>query len=206
MTENLSEYGMDSISLTKFANSLNDDYSLELTPATLFEHTTLESLANYLVTSHQAAMLSRHTDAMTSTSPKPLVEKVQRYLPTERVKPTTVVKVEREEDIAVIGMSGIFPGSPDLSVFWQNLVAQKDLITEIPNERWNWEDYYGEGEGQTKVKWGGFIDGIDQFDPGFFNISPHEAELMDPQQRIFIEAVWRMMEDQWLYEGAIIIS
>lgn len=98
-------------------------------------------------------------------------------------------------DIAVIGMSGIFPNSADLDEFWQNLMTKKDLISEIPSNRWDWRDYYGEGEDKTKIKWGGFINGIDEFDLAFFSISPHEAQRMDPQQRLFLQTVWKTMED-----------
>ena len=49
--------------------------------------------------------------------------------------------------------------------------------------------------GKTSCKWGGFIDGVDQFDPLFFNISPREAALMDPQERLFLETVWHLFED-----------
>ena len=79
--------------------------------------------------------------------------------------------------------------------YWKNLIESKDSITEIPLERWDWKSIYGEGPGETKVKWGGFIEGVDQFDAEFFNISPREARLMDPQQRLFLQCVWHAIED-----------
>ena len=85
-------------------------------------------------------------------------------------------------------MSGRFPGAPNVDVFWENIKDNKDLITEVPKNRWNWEEFYGdtnESDRKTTAKWGGFIDDIDKFDPLHFNISPKEAELMDPQHRIF---------------------
>ncbi|MEM6602313.1 MAG: beta-ketoacyl synthase N-terminal-like domain-containing protein, partial [Verrucomicrobiota bacterium] len=78
------------------------------------------------------------------------------------------------------------------------LKSGKDLITEVPKDRWDWEDYCGDPQtekGKTKSKWGGFMEGIDAFDPLFFGISPHEAMLMDPQQRLTLEAVWHALED-----------
>ena len=48
---------------------------------------------------------------------------------------------------------------------------------------------------KTNIKWGGFIDGVGEFDPLFFGISPREAELMDPQQRLLMSYVWKAIED-----------
>lgn len=102
------------------------------------------------------------------------------------------------EPIAIIGMACRFPGARDYREFWQNLVHGVDCISEIPESRWDWRAIYGdpkEEPGKTKVKWGGFIDDVDAFDPLFFNISPKEAAYIDPQHRLFLETVWHAMED-----------
>ncbi|MEW5803368.1 MAG: thioester reductase domain-containing protein [bacterium] len=107
-------------------------------------------------------------------------------------------KATEPEAIAIIGMSGVMPQSEDLEAFWKNLEEGKDLITEIPRDRWEWEKYYGDPNSEvnkTRVKWGGFMKEVDKFDALFFGISPREAELMDPQQRIFLETVWKTIED-----------
>ncbi len=86
------------------------------------------------------------------------------------------------EPIAIVGISGAFPQSEDANQLWQNIIEGRNCITEIPDSRWNWREYYGDPMNQhnkTKIKWGGFIEGVDQFDPLFFEISPREAELMD---------------------------
>jgi len=100
--------------------------------------------------------------------------------------------------IAIVAISGKFPMANDVLEFWNNICEGKDCITEIPENRWNWQDYYGdpaENTNKTNIKWGGFIDEVDTFDPQFFGISPKEAELMDPQQRLLMTYVWRAMED-----------
>jgi amino acid adenylation domain-containing protein len=100
--------------------------------------------------------------------------------------------------IAIVGMSGVMPQSEDLEEFWENLKNSKDMITVVPPDRWNWEDCYGDPlkeTNKTNSKWGGFMKEIDKFDPLFFGISPREAQTMDPQQRIFLETVWKAIED-----------
>jgi Polyketide synthase modules and related proteins len=102
------------------------------------------------------------------------------------------------EPIAIVGIAGVMPQSEDLDVWWENLKDSKDLITVIPEDRWNWEEYYGnplKEVNKSNSKWGGFMKEIDKFDPLFFGISPREARMMDPQQRIFLECVWKAIED-----------
>mmetsp|Transcript_1834 Transcript_1834/g.1276 ORF Transcript_1834/g.1276 Transcript_1834/m.1276 type:complete len:738 (-) Transcript_1834:104-2317(-) len=95
-------------------------------------------------------------------------------------------------------MSGKFPQSENLEEFWRHLESGDNLITEIPEDRWDWKEYYGDPEkeaNKTNSKWGGFMKDVDKFDASFFKTSPREAELMDPQQRIFLETVWSCIED-----------
>ncbi len=101
------------------------------------------------------------------------------------------------DDIAVIGLQGEFPGSPDLETFWENLVAGKDLIGTDP-ERWNLDglaDLFGIDEESRNAFVGGFTDFPDAFDAEFFRISTAEAQMMDPQQRRFLQVAWGAVED-----------
>lgn len=100
-------------------------------------------------------------------------------------------------DIAVIGFAGRFPKAKDADEYWENLREGKDCITEVPLSRWDPQEHYcpeRQKPGYTYNKWGGFIEGIDLFDPLFFNIPPREAERMDPQQRLFLEVIWETFE------------
>ena len=114
------------------------------------------------------------------------------------------------EPIAIIGLSGRYPKSPNLEAFWQNLKQGIDCIEEVPEHRWDWRAFYQAIDQEThhsnhqadlqtlgahKSKWGGFIEGVDEFDPRFFNISPKEAPTIDPQERLFLQHVWMALED-----------
>jgi acyl transferase domain-containing protein len=62
------------------------------------------------------------------------------------------------DDIAIIGIDGRYPQSNDLTEFWNNLISGKDCISEIPDNRWNWQDYFDvnkDAANKTYSKWGG---------------------------------------------------
>jgi myxalamid-type polyketide synthase MxaB len=101
------------------------------------------------------------------------------------------------EPIAVIGMACRFPQANGLDAFWQLLDRGGDAITEIPADRWDADAYFDENPdvpGKMYTRWGGFIDQIDAFSPGFFGIAPREAAAMDPQQRLLLEIAWQALE------------
>ena len=105
---------------------------------------------------------------------------------------------QAEEGIAVIGMACRFPGALDYDEFWRNLEGVVNSIVEIPKDRWDWRDYFGDPQAQpnkTNSKWGGFVEDIDKFDAAFFKISPIEAQCVDPQQRLMLELSWSCLED-----------
>ncbi len=130
-----------------------------------------------------------------------------------REAPPAIVK-EAHTDIAVIGLSGKYPLARDLHEFWERLASGTNCITEVPQERWDLAQYYHPDKlhpGTSYSKWGGFLDEVDRFDPLFFNISPVEAELIDPQERLFLEKVWEALEDaaytrEELARGAVAAS
>jgi len=103
------------------------------------------------------------------------------------------------EAIAVIGMSGRFPEAANPDEFWQNLIAGKDCITRF--------DSRVENDGTKYVGARSMFDKPDMFDASFFGIYPKEAELMDPQHRVFLECSWEAIEhagyDPHSYPGMI---
>jgi amino acid adenylation domain-containing protein len=111
--------------------------------------------------------------------------------------------------IAVIGMAGRFPGAPSLEAFWDNLRRGVESITHFPPEEL--EDAYGRSvqnqPGYVRAR--SILDGVELFDAGFFNFLPREAELTDPQQRVFLEIAWEALEsagyDPAVFPGEIAV-
>jgi acyl transferase domain-containing protein/acyl carrier protein len=104
-----------------------------------------------------------------------------------------------KEGIAIIGIGCRFPGGVnDAESFWKLLEEGREAVGDVPSDRWNVERFYDAEPGivgKTVAKRGGFIDGIDQFDPQFFGISPREAPYIDPQQRLLLETAYEAIED-----------
>ena len=91
-------------------------------------------------------------------------------LPVQAAEKVPEPGTDGSSDIAVIGMSGMFPKAENQHDFWTNLIENKDCVSEIPEDRWD-SSYYSEektAEYASYSKWGGFIDHPDQFDPLFF--------------------------------------
>ncbi len=111
-------------------------------------------------------------------------------------------------EIAVIGMSGRFPGSRNLKEFWKNLKNGAEAVRFLSDD-----DLLGAGEyvHRTRdshyVKAASLLDDVDLFDAAFFGYNAREAEIMDPQQRLFLEHAWEALEDSGYapsqYEGLI---
>ncbi|MFN8075599.1 MAG: beta-ketoacyl synthase N-terminal-like domain-containing protein [Kineosporiaceae bacterium] len=95
--------------------------------------------------------------------------------------------------LAVVGLAGRFPGAPDLEAFWDLLDRRGDAIGPVPADRWDASAQLDPEKSIQAV--GGFLADVDRFDPTFFGISPREAAEVDPQQRLFLEAAWKALED-----------
>ncbi|WP_433605575.1 SDR family NAD(P)-dependent oxidoreductase [Dactylosporangium sp. CA-139114] len=110
-------------------------------------------------------------------------------------------------DVAIVGMSCVFPGSPDLAAFWQTILGGRDAVTEVPAERWDADTYYApEVEpGQTGrisvSKWGGFIEAV-PFDAIGYGIPPAALASIDPAQLLALEASRRALADAGYHPGS----
>jgi 3-oxoacyl-(acyl-carrier-protein) synthase/NAD(P)-dependent dehydrogenase (short-subunit alcohol dehydrogenase family)/acyl carrier protein len=102
-----------------------------------------------------------------------------------------------KNDIAIIGIAGQFPMAENIEQLWSNLQKGVDCISGFPETRQNDCDRYLRFKGEAKVQYikGAFLNDIDKFDYKFFKLSPKEASLMDPVQRLFLETAWQAIED-----------
>ncbi|GAB3327960.1 hypothetical protein GCM10027565_15940 [Bordetella tumulicola] len=202
----LEKYGMDSVLAMKLTNQLEQRFGA-LSKTLFFEYQNLASLAGHLVkafpdklsvligtaeSGQAAASMAAvsSTPAMTVGAARPRKMLAGKLAPSQHPKPI--------DDIAIIGVAGRYPQAANLREFWDNLKQGRDCITEIPPERWDHSMFFHPERhqpGKAYSKWGGFLDGVDTFDALFFSISPKEAELIDPQERLFLETVWQTMED-----------
>ncbi|GAA2614045.1 SDR family NAD(P)-dependent oxidoreductase [Streptomyces axinellae] len=203
----IGDYGFDSLSFTTLANRLVERLGVDLTPALFFEYTTVEDVARHIAGTD--AQLATRLAPARRTAPEPAAIPAAAPAATSAATSAATLaaspatsheppsRPSGNEPIAIIGMHGMLPGSSDLGEFWRNLAAGRDMVTEIPAERWDWREYYHPtaGPGRTNSRWGGFVPQVDRFDARFFGIPPREAELMDPQQRLFLETAYKTVEE-----------
>jgi acyl transferase domain-containing protein len=102
--------------------------------------------------------------------------------------------------VAIIGMACTFPQSVDLQEFWTHLESSDDLVDLVPEER----HLIKAEEAARGVRFtGGFVRGVEHFDHQFFHVNRREAEYMDPQQRMALQATWRAVEDAGYSPGEL---
>ncbi|HXH41887.1 MAG TPA: beta-ketoacyl synthase N-terminal-like domain-containing protein, partial [Thermoanaerobaculia bacterium] len=201
----LEQYGIDSILAMKLTSALEKTFG-SLSKTLFFEYQTIRELAEYFVAGHAAQLTvllapdAKGEKAGPATAQPEFLDSKKR-IPRRRFSRmgSAASGATAEADpIAIIGLSGRYPEAPDLEAYWENLREGKDCITEVPKDRWDWREYFSDDRskrGHHLSKWGGFISGVDEFDPLFFNMSPLEAELVDPQERLFLQHAWMAMED-----------
>ena len=166
------DLGMDSLMAVEFRNRLNRAFAGEYTASNtvVFDYPDISSLANHI--SEELGELGDSDVGDTSPSAEPEVVDV----------PTSTKR--SEDGIAIVGMACRFPGANNLSEYWRLLESGTDMITDgRPNN----------GDG-PQIR-GAYIDDIEWFDSRFFRVTPVEARMMDPQQRVMLEASWEALED-----------
>lgn len=194
------ELGLTSALLLEIVAELEKRLSVSLSPTLLFEYTTISALALYLSEEYRPVLARMESEHITENTAHLAVSGSAQAIPVlfssgkEEVSDNSS---DENGDIAIIGMAGRYPQADTVWRFWQNLTEGRDCITKIPANRWDWHrwDAHETTTGKKMSKWGGFIDHPEYFDPQFFRISPREAFVLDPQERLFLEVCWEAIED-----------
>src|SRR6266498_923953 len=204
------DLGLDSISGVAWIRKINEKYQTSIEATKVYSYPTLTRLGRYVkeeAEKHGALSRPGATPAAPSegsplsrsaTVTKYAVKKLASWRSRTSTRGAGATSTYSSQPIALIGMAGQFPQAKNLEEFWQNIAEGRNCITQVPSHRWDVHAYYQPGAavaGRTNSQWIGALEEYDLFDPLFFNISPTEAESMDPQQRLFLQTCWHTIEN-----------
>lgn len=209
------DYGLDSLTGVSLVHRLNESLNTDLDPSVLFENPSIRRLTRFIVEEEGAAIgvavavpepsPVREPSPVPEPTPVPGSSAVAELpaIPGPTAVPELPVAPEPfvvpkapavprpsgggREPVAIVGMSGRFPGARDTDAFWDLLASGRDAVSKV--DRWDLASL-----GSVCLD-GGLLDGVDEFDPLFFGISGAEAVYMEPQQRLFLQEAWRALED-----------
>jgi 3-oxoacyl-(acyl-carrier-protein) synthase/acyl carrier protein len=192
------EFGVDSILVMELIADLEHWLERKIPPGLPLEYPTVEALAAYLVShyaSELAAVRARRRETAPSATPAPAAAPVRAtgnpLAPSAAAptRPTARADARAYEPVAIIGMACHFPEATDLDAYWKNLREGRDCVRTVPPSRWSLEKHYAPEPcaGKSASRHGGFLDGIELFDPGYFEISEQDAPGVDPLIRQFLE-------------------
>lgn len=195
------DLGLNSNQLLELTKQLEVFYRREFYPTLLFEYQTVSELTSYLHENNGTTFRNISSPVEQQEPPAATtVTSADRQNITGK-RGTSESSSQQPEPIAIVGLAGKYPESNDLEAFWQAVRDGKNCISEVPPDRWETTDLYADklqfsrDNPHSASRWGGFIPDVDKFDPLFFNISPREAEGLDPQLRLLLQTAWGTMED-----------
>ncbi|MCR8643271.1 aminotransferase class III-fold pyridoxal phosphate-dependent enzyme [Paenibacillus sp. N1-5-1-14] len=166
-------FGVTSMQLVMIADQLEERFGITLQAADFFAYPTISMLAGYMAQKEAAAPTGSATPEQSSA--------------------------QHAADIAIVGLSGMFGMADNLDQYWRNLSTGRDCIIPYPEERKRDAEQYVQELGHSRLEGqfveGGYLNEIDSFDYPFFGLTPKEANLMDPNQRLFLQTAWHALEN-----------
>ncbi|MCJ1403808.1 hypothetical protein MMC11_007031 [Xylographa trunciseda] len=178
----------------------------DVTQNTLYMEGTIQALVS--------GVIGKGDVQLTAVGPTPHTTLVQRALQSSGVTshsmgpPTTLQASEKTRGgsdlIAIVGMSGRFPGGNDISQFWETIKNGLDVHEQIPQSRFDSKSYFdptGVSKNSSTTQYGCFLENPGVFDSRLFNVSPREAAQMDPLQRLLLMTSYEAMESAGYYHN-----
>ena len=212
--DEFSALGVDSVLLASLATAIEKWLNVPFSADLLLSNTNLVSLSQYIATEHGEALmalsLSGPAGIVEDAVPAENINSVIATAPSspEAKEPATVsipviartpqaISTATHEPIAIVGMGAIFPDAPNLERYWENLCQGHSAIREIPASRWNKDAIFNaEGmDGQSTSKWGGFVEGVENFSPSAFGLPEEIGADADPLLRLALRATDAALRD-----------
>ena len=196
----LDDYGMDSILAVALTDSLNKDFD-NINSTFVFDYRTVNQIRDFLLET-QTPAVSRLFPILRDNTPVVKIVSAAPALTTARVEQTASATPTTK--IAIAGLSCRVPGAATAEEFWNNIETGQAAIRSMPSARYDatqFEIFKGTAEGLHTL--GGYIEGIDQFDPLTFGISKAEARWIDPRQRLFLQEALHAFEDAGVANAAL---
>ncbi|MFH8760721.1 type I polyketide synthase, partial [Streptomyces atroolivaceus] len=179
------DMGFDSLTAVELRNRIGSATGLRLPVTAVFDHPTPAALA-------AEVGVRLGVDA--------------GVVPARALPAAAPAAASDDDPIVIIGMSCRFPGHIDSpEALWQLLTDERDAMGDYPTDRgWDSVDLHNPEAPEVHfVKVGGFLHDMADFDPGFFGMSPREAQATDPQQRLLLEATWEALERAGIDPGTL---
>ena len=170
VNDNFFELGGNSLLALQLVARLRQEQGIDVPVVRLFETPTVAGLALWLEGGQAATSLF------------------------DQVEQRARRRNDTPDAVAVIGMAGRFPGAPDITTYWKNLLGGVESVSFFSEAEIDPQVPAAERADPRYVRAHGVVDDADRFDVAFFGITPKEAELIDPQQRLFLETSWHALE------------
>ena len=208
--------GVDSVLLASLATVIEKWLKVPFSADLLLSNTNLVSLSGYIAEQHSEALkalsLSSLANANEAAAQPEIIKPVhsgakvsEPEAPSESnlasapliTQTPTIIPSASNEPIAIVGMGAIFPDSPNLERYWENLCQGHSAIREIPANRWNKDAIFNAAgkDGQSTSKWGGFVEGVENFSPSAFGLPEEIGADADPLLRLALRATDAALRD-----------
>ncbi|WP_404953444.1 beta-ketoacyl synthase N-terminal-like domain-containing protein [Streptomyces sp. 147326] len=198
----LGDIGVDSLLMAELVRDLEEILGHPVDPSLLQEHPTLGGLAAALGTPPAGLVPEPAGPSAPAAQTQPAPAQAE---PRAQARLRTPSPDGRPTPIAVIGMGCRLPGAADPAQLWEALLAGRDLVTEVPADRWDVASFYSPdgGPGRSQSKWGGFLDDAALFDPEFFGFDAEAARHLDPLARKALEVSVECLRDAGYREDEV---